>query len=101
MPVRTGDKWGFVDLAGNEAIAPRFDEVSYFDRGMSWTPASAPNGAPSIAAAKRISALSCQKTKPINVKTPGTHSCRLQPLVMPKVPEDPPDPPLIRPPVPR
>jgi len=50
---------------------------------------------------KPISALSCQTTKPINVKTPGTHSCRLQPLVMPKLPEDPPDPPLIRPPVPQ
>ena len=76
IPVRGRGNWGFVDFAGNEVIAPRFDEVSYFERGMSWSRTGA-EWCAIDRRGERISTLSCQNTKPINVRTPSTFSCRI------------------------
>lgn len=97
IAVRAGKKWGFIDLAGNEAIGARFDEVSYFERGMSWTRTGG-EWCAIDRRGERIATLPCQTTKPINARIAGASSCRIGPLTMPKAPED---PPLIRPPVPR
>ena len=32
--MRTGDKWGYVDAAGNEVIQPRFDQAYDFDQQL-------------------------------------------------------------------
>lgn len=108
IPFRAGDKWGFIDPLGNETIAPRFEAVSLFDRGISWTQTS--NEWCAIDRRGRpIASIACQTARPTNVNVAGGSTdvqrekfqqptCRIPPLAMPGVPED---PPLIRPPVPR
>ena len=65
--VRAGDKWGLVDVIGREAIEARFDEVSQFDRGISWSRTGG-EWCAIDRRGKRISALPCQTTKPINAQ---------------------------------
>jgi hypothetical protein len=97
VAARVGNKWGFIDLTGSEVIEARYDEVSYFERGMSWSRTGS-EWCAIDRRGERISTQPCQTTKPINVREAGASACRLGPLTMPKAPED---PPLIRPPVPR
>ena len=34
IPVKSGDKWGYVDATGNEVIQPRFDQAYDFDQRL-------------------------------------------------------------------
>ena len=87
IPVRSGDKWGFVDLAGNEIIAPRFDEVSQFDRGISWSRLGG-EWCPIDRRGNRVAGLSCQSRTPMNISKPrATFVCGIGPLTMPRAPQ--------------
>jgi hypothetical protein len=86
VPVRAGDKWGFVDVTGKPAIEARFDEVSFFDRGVSWTR----NGGEWCAIDRRgnrIPGMSCLNAAPTNIHTAQSFSCQIAPLRMPEAPQ--------------
>lgn len=36
VPVRIGEKWGFLNLQGKEGIKPTFDKVTEFNEGYAW-----------------------------------------------------------------
>jgi hypothetical protein len=77
-PARSGDKWGFLDGAGN-AIAARFDEVSYFERGVSWVKSDG-EWCAIDRRGDRIPSLQCQSTEPHNirrVKPDTTTTCQI------------------------
>lgn len=87
IAARAGDKWGFVDLSGSDIIAARFDEVSYFERGMSWTRTGG-EWCAIDRRGNRIAGLSCQSRAPINISRPrATFVCGIGPLTMPREPQ--------------
>jgi hypothetical protein len=86
LPVRTGDKWGFVDTTGKEVIETRFDEVSHFERGVSWT-RSGGEWCAIDRRGTRIPALSCQSATPTNIRVPQSFVCQIEPLRMPEGPQ--------------
>jgi hypothetical protein len=75
-PARSGDKWGFVDAAGN-AVEARFDEVSYFERGVSWAKSEG-EWCAIDRRGNRISSLKCQSAEPHNLRRPeATTTCQI------------------------
>jgi hypothetical protein len=86
LPVRAGDKWGFVDTTGKEVIEARFDEVSHFERGVSWT-RSGGEWCAIDRRGNRIPALSCQSATPTNIRVPQPFSCQIAALRMPEGPQ--------------
>jgi hypothetical protein len=78
VPVRQDGKWGFIDWVGN-VIPASFDEVSAFDRGISWVKK---DGAwcPIDRRGNTVSALGCQAAEPRHIKRPRpehTLACRI------------------------
>jgi hypothetical protein len=86
LPIKVGDKWGFADVTGNEVIAPRFEEVSYFDRGVSWTRSGA-EWCPIDRRGNNFPTLACQTATPVNISIASGSLCRIQPLRMPEAPQ--------------
>ena len=80
VPARSYGKWGFVDAGGN-AIEARFDEVSRFERGVSWVKA----GGEWCAIDRRgnkIPVLQCQISEPPYIQRQRNNStipCQIRP----------------------
>jgi hypothetical protein len=86
VPVRADDKWGFVDVTGKPVIEPRFDEVSFLDRGVSWT-RNGGEWCPIDRRGNRIPTLACQGATPTNISTAKPFSCQIAPLRMSEAPQ--------------
>lgn len=80
VAVRSGPKWGFLDAAGN-TIEARFDEVSQFERGVSWVK-SDDTWCAIDRSGNRVPTLQCQRTEPPYIRRPrldSTIPCKIRP----------------------
>jgi hypothetical protein len=86
IPVRSGDKWGFVDSTGKEVIPVRFDAVSLFERGVSWT-RMGDEWCPIDRSGNKGATLPCQNRTPVNIFMPSAFSCQIPRLAMAEAPQ--------------
>jgi hypothetical protein len=79
--VRSRNKWGFLDAAGN-SIEAGFDDVRRFERGVAWTK-SGDTWCAIDRRGNKVSGAMCQNTDPDPSQRPrpdATLSCRIPPL---------------------
>jgi hypothetical protein len=77
VPAQVGGKWAIIDTAGTFVIEPRYDEPTFFRRGINWVKSGA-SWCPIDRRGQQIPGLQCQASDPFKRQFSGAFECRIR-----------------------
>jgi hypothetical protein len=69
VPAQVGDKWAMIDTAGTVVLGAKYDEPTFFERGINWVKSDM-SWCPIDRGGRQIPSLPCQASDPMKRQSP-------------------------------